>query len=91
MAVHVALGAVLFVVVMVVTAALFVGWVVVNLVRGLFRLVAGPSRPAPPPVHQFDSIICDREHCRAINPAPARFCRRCGSPLEAGANRRAAV
>jgi len=91
MAVHVAFGAILFVVVMVVTAALFVGWVVVNLVRGVFRLVAGPPRSAPRPAVNLDSIICDREHCRAINPAPARFCRRCGSPLEANANRRAAV
>lgn len=91
MALHVAFGAILFVVVMVVTAALFVGWVVVNLVRGLFRLVAGPSRPVPPAVHQLDSIVCNREHCRAINPGQARFCRRCGGALEASADRRAAV
>jgi hypothetical protein len=94
---HVALGGVLFFVVMVLTAVIFVIWVVAMLIQGLWNLlVGGPtrSRPQPQPRGVLDTVMCNHGRCHALNPAPARFCRRCGSPLQgqpAAATRRIAV
>lgn len=63
-------------------AVLFIGWLAVVLVRGGGRLLglatglnfgsAGRAAAA---------VVCPRKQCRAINPAEARFCRRCGIGL----------
>jgi ribosomal protein L40E len=94
---HVALGAILFLAVMAVTAVVFVMWVVVMLIQGLWNLlVGGPARPRPQLQARgvLDTVMCNHGRCHALNPAPARFCRRCGSPLQgqpAAATRRIAV
>jgi hypothetical protein len=65
------------------TAVIFGGWVIVTLVRVLFRgvgaLFAPPSLPPMP--GSARGVICDNGYCRAVNPGTARFCRRCGRQL----------
>jgi ribosomal protein L40E len=78
---HVALGAMLFVLVMIVTAVLFTGWVVVMLVRWLWAALTMSSAPVAASRGAMDSRMCIRDHCRAINPMQAKFCRRCGSAM----------
>lgn len=61
----------------------FVGWVLVGVLRfvfgglvGLFKWDPASRDPLPPPTHR-----CLRHGCQALNPATARFCRRCGHEL----------
>jgi hypothetical protein len=70
----------------VVTTALFVFWMVINVLRGVSRLVFGPppqrqprgmTRQPPPPA-LAPMRMCERDSCRALNPIEAGFCRRCG-------------
>jgi hypothetical protein len=75
--------AVIFIVLAVVTtifSLFFGGWILLSIVRGTFRLVLGPPRPARqlPPERQ-----CPRRGCLTPNPPEARFCRHCGTPLAA--------
>jgi hypothetical protein len=66
----------------VVAAVLFGVWAVVIIFRVVGRGIAsllGFSRPMEPLTRP--SYPCPREACRAINPASARFCRRCGHEL----------
>lgn len=47
--------------------------------------VAGPRMKNPPPLPTRDppnTRRCCRDSCRALNPVEARYCRRCGQPLE---------
>jgi ribosomal protein L40E len=72
----------LFVLVMVVAAFLFAGWVVVSIIRLLWRAVtSSPSASSAAAPRAMDSRMCVRDHCRAINPSQAKFCRRCGSAM----------
>jgi uncharacterized paraquat-inducible protein A len=78
--------------VIVVTALLFVCWLVVIVLRGITRLFLGPGLKTPPKLAQRDpphTRRCERESCRAINASEARFCRRCGQRM--GAPQRASV
>jgi hypothetical protein len=73
----------IFFAVIVLTAVLFVGWLIFSVVRavvgGVVRLfVPRPSVGRPSVVH---GERCMRERCQAINPSGARFCRRCGRLL----------
>lgn len=93
----------LFVLVIILTAVLFAGWVVVmvlragmNAVRSVGRLLMG--RPRCPQRTIRHSRIryakCSNQRCLAANPPEARFCRRCGQPMRRGVQifaRRAAV
>jgi len=92
----------IFFVVIVLTAVVFFGWVTVALVsvllRGVGSLFAPTSAAARPrqmsstaPPH---TVRCSTRGCFAVNPATARFCRRCGRGLPAAQQvqvRRAAV
>jgi len=73
----------IFVAIIVIAAALFVGWVVITLLRGLGRaaraVVLGPT--AAPPL--IETIVCTRASCHCPNLPRARFCRRCGYQIEA--------
>jgi len=71
----------LFVLVMIVTAVLFAGWVAITLVRWLWAALMSPSAPVALSRGAMESRMCVRDHCRAINPAQAKFCRRCGSAM----------
>jgi len=92
--VHVALGAVLFMFVMGLTAVIFVIWVVAMVIQGLWKLlVGGPARQQLQTRGVLDTVMCPQNRCHAINPAPAQFCRRCGSAMQgqsANAGRRIA-
>jgi hypothetical protein len=65
------------------TALIFGVWVVVSIVRavvkGLFMLFGG--RKLPPMPLAVRGRVCGNDRCRAANPGPARFCRRCGREL----------
>jgi hypothetical protein len=71
----------LFVMIMIVAVFLFTGWIVVMIGRALWRALAGNSAPPVTIRGAMDSRMCVREHCRAINPSQAKFCRRCGSAI----------
>ena len=66
----------------IVAAVLFGVWVIAIIFKALGRGIAsifGWSRPMEPLTRP--SYPCPRMACRAINPASARFCRRCGHEL----------
>lgn len=80
----------LFVVVMIIAAALFAGWMLVmvlraglNLVGALGRWMTGQPAGSGRAIRQRKprQIPCNNPQCRAGNPQAARFCRRCGQPL----------
>ena len=70
---------------------LFVFWVVINILRGVGRLIFGPPpgrvRSMPTMIEQPPALapmrLCDRVSCRAMNPVDAQFCRRCGKNFQA--------
>jgi hypothetical protein len=64
---------------------LFVFWLIVTVLRALTRLILGPGLSEPrvlPPIAASPTRTCPRDSCRAMNPASAHFCRRCGQRLE---------
>jgi hypothetical protein len=67
----------------VLAAVLFVGWVVVTIVRAVMGAVLLVFRPRgrAARVATAQSVRCPRRQCRAENPRGARFCRRCGRLL----------
>jgi hypothetical protein len=67
-----------FLAVMVVTAVLFGGWVIMTIIRLIGRLFAGSPHGG---VFGSSSRCCANPGCRTINPAHANFCRRCGANL----------
>ena len=71
----------LIVAVALVVAAAFTVWVVVVGTRSLWRLIAGEVNA--PAVDRVTTAgpRCPHGGCGTINPAQARFCRRCGSPM----------
>ncbi len=86
--------------VIVLTAVLFAGWMMVVLVRFMLNVVQGIGKRIfgrHLPVMRAKRIrlvACRNRDCGAPNPAEARFCRRCGSPMRAATKvivRRAAV
>jgi hypothetical protein len=63
----------------VLAAVLFCAWVVVAVVKGVFRLVM-PKRRRGLMVN--DAVqMCGNPQCKCANPSHARFCRRCGKSL----------
>jgi hypothetical protein len=90
----------LFFVVISITAVIFFGWIALTVLRlmigGMTALFAPPRQYAAParhvPVsHPRQAVRCATEGCYAINPPDARFCRRCGRGLPAGAAERTHV
>jgi hypothetical protein len=73
----------IFIGVIAVTAVVFGFWLIVTIIRGVFRgaaYLAGVDRqPALP--QSGRSVTCPHENCHAANPSIARFCRRCGREL----------
>ena len=82
---HVVFFSLLVFAAIIIMAVIFVFWLVVTIIRGLARLVVGPGLKQPvvlPPHDPPNTRRCTRDSCRSINPAEARFCRRCGHRLE---------
>jgi hypothetical protein len=81
-----------FIAIMVITALVFGGWLVLAILsllgRGIGALL-GLNRPHPPllPPAPPHTVRCGFEKCRAINADRARFCRRCGKMLNVAAPR----
>jgi len=84
---HVIMGLGLLVVAVVVALLLFVFWLILQLVRGATRLFLGPGLKRVQtraiaqraPLHTRN---CSQDSCRSMNPAEARFCRRCGRRMD---------
>lgn len=91
----------IFLLVILLTAVVFAGWVIVtvlrfsmNAVRSAGRLIFRGVTPAIPRARKVRQIVCHNPACGAANPSGARFCRRCGSPVQVPTKvivRRAAV
>lgn len=82
---HVVFISVLFVVAIVVTLVLFVLWLLLSIVRFVARLFLGPGLKKTTAVSQRDpphTRRCLAASCKAMNPAEARFCRRCGRRMD---------
>ena len=65
-----------------VTALVFGIWVIATIFGAIFRGVGalfGPSSLPPMPTQGF---TCPNDHCHALNPPAAQFCRRCGKKLQ---------
>lgn len=88
----------LFVGVIAVTALIFCVWVIAMvlrlILRGMGTLFMAPRMTSRKssisvmnrsvwPSATGDSVHCPSDRCRAVNPAGARFCRRCGQALPA--------
>ena len=88
----------IFVGVIAITALLFGVWIIVAIARVIYRIISSmfalPSMPPMPVVRAGHTIRCTNDRCNGQNPAAARFCRRCGTALDAAqrvkATRRAA-
>jgi ribosomal protein L40E len=88
------LGIMMFVVVMIIAAVLFTGWVVIMTARWVWRGLVGTSAPSRSVSHGvLETRMCSQERCHAPNPMHAQFCRRCGGAFgnSASAHRRVAV
>lgn len=72
----------IFIGVIAITALLFCVWIIVMIARLGARMVgamfAPPRAPAMPFVRAVPAVRCGNSRCNAMNPAGARFCRRCG-------------
>ena len=100
-------GILIFFLVIVFTAVIFFGWVAFAIIRfvlgGIGSLFAPgkpgnrllcPDRRGPLRGKATNTVQCSLRMCGAINPADAKFCRRCGRGLPAAQRvqvRRAAV
>src|SRR5262245_6251798 len=74
----------LFAVVMMITAVLFGGWLIVAIIRVIFRIIGTLISPTPTRRIVMTSapmVTCPNGRCRGPNPLAARFCRRCGVAL----------
>ena len=90
-------GVLIFFIVIVFTAVLFFGWIAFTVLRAIFGGVGSlfaPARaralrgmnPMRSPVsgtRVVNTVQCPLRMCGAINPAEAKFCRRCGRGLPA--------
>lgn len=82
----------IFIAVMMITALVFSGWLIVSILRLLGKGIGGllgVNHPRPPllPPGPPHTVRCRFEKCRAINADRARFCRRCGKVLNVVAPR----
>jgi hypothetical protein len=76
----------IFVLLVVASPFLFVGWVVVSIVRAVSGGVSGGTRAirnATSAAAAGLTVRCSVGGCNALNPSDARFCRRCGHGLPA--------
>ena len=84
----------LFFVMIAITAVIFSGWVIFAIARGIFRGASGLFQSDSPQRTISNTRRCMNRGCGAVNPADARFCRRCGNGFVSAARvqvRRAAV
>jgi hypothetical protein len=69
----------LLVVIGVIAALVFSGWLIIAFARLVGRALGGGRDPRPIPLTH--RARCRHTGCRAENPHAARFCRRCGRPV----------
>jgi hypothetical protein len=78
---HEILAFFVFVAVMILTAVVFFGWLIVSIIRLVLGGIAAVFSPPRPKASFSHTVRCRQAGCQAINPADARFCRRCGQEL----------
>lgn len=80
----------LFVVVMIIGAVLFAGWVTMTVLRAVWNgvglvgrtMMCGPAGGCGMFRRRRQRlVVCRNGQCRQGNPPGARFCRRCGQPM----------
>jgi len=78
-----ALSILVFIGVIAVTAVIFCIWMVVTIVRLILRGIGAVVAPGrlPPMPSATRGLVCPNDRCRAVSPAAAKFCRRCGKEL----------
>lgn len=89
----------LFFVAMAITAVIFFGWIVITTLKvlrsglvALFAPAQSYSTARPSQAGAARQVVrCENRGCGATNPGNARFCRRCGRGLPAGAAERIQV
>jgi zinc ribbon protein len=67
--------------VMSISAVLFSGWVAVLSLKGIGRLFGALMLGGTVLRRRPSAGTTTCPHCRQMNPAYARFCRRCGAPV----------
>jgi hypothetical protein len=76
--------------VIVLTAVIFGGWLLVNVIRLISRGIAGllgvPHHQRPM-LSRPVTVRCPRSRCHAENYPTARFCRRCGVGMDGAVQR----
>jgi hypothetical protein len=80
------IGILIFFAVIVITAVLFGGWLLVSILRFLIGATVSmlgwhntSSRSRT--VRALMNVRCPRQGCRTSNPSTARYCRRCGGEM----------
>ncbi len=63
------------------SAALFIGWVVYVVVRAILNATANMIAPRNTSRSPMTQARCLSSGCGAMNPSSARFCRRCGRAM----------
>lgn len=80
-----------FVGALIVATLVFGGWVIVSIIRVLANAIGGGGRSALPHARRVPPRLppalggrrcCAHANCRAANVLTARYCRRCGRPLD---------
>jgi len=88
------LAILIFILIVVLAPFVFVGWVIYSVVRLVATGISQNARTASGAALPGHTVRCPTNACLAVNPADARFCRRCGHGLPAAHRvqvRRAAV
>jgi hypothetical protein len=78
----------IFILLVVASPFVFVGWMVVSIVRAVAGGVSGATRTIRHATGVATdaaglTVRCPVDGCHAVNPSDARFCRRCGHGLPA--------
>jgi hypothetical protein len=85
-----ALTILIFGAVIMITAVIFGGWMIIGIARLFFRIIGlilgvdhrpVQQRPAQLSLPGTNIATCSNPRCRAGNPFDARFCRRCGTAM----------
>jgi hypothetical protein len=68
-----------FFIVIVVTAILFGSWLLMFVIKAIAGMIRGATSTG---AFGSSSRCCGNASCRTINPKHARYCRRCGAPMD---------
>jgi hypothetical protein len=67
---------------MCIVGVVFIGWVIVSMARFAGRLAGSMIGMTRSEEILGPGLVCGQSRCREVNPAGARFCRRCGGAVD---------